>query len=237
MILAIFINLLSNLLSFFIGRIFSFYGFIKILCYSYLHSQEKIRFSISYIFRIKIDNQYLLIKGNRINQYQPIGGVYKFYPSACSLLNELEIVGDENIPIDNVNKDDLRVLVKGKNVHKFLKWFYSKKNREVTVHREFFEELIQPGFLPLDSLLNFKAEYIKTFQTNLKSSVHFKCKEVLIYDIFEVFLSSSYLDTLKSLNINGNETLVLASRDNIERENITINDLSVKISEHSKYVL
>lgn len=237
MFLGILINLLSSLIWFLIGLTVSYYRFIRIIFYSFFHPEEKIRFSLSYLFRIKIEDKYLLIKGNRINQYQPIGGVYKFYPSATSVLNELEIVSDENIPIDSINRNDLRLLVKGKNVYKFLKWFYSKKNREITIHREFCEELIEPGFLTLESLLNFNAEYIRTFQTRLKMSTHFQCNEILIYDIFEVTLSDESIEALKASITTSNNSLMLVSKNNIETENIVVNNLFLKISEHSKYTL
>lgn len=43
-----------------------------------LFKNEEIRVSAAYLFRIKIENKYLLVKGNKISQYQPIGGVYKY---------------------------------------------------------------------------------------------------------------------------------------------------------------
>ena len=47
------------------------------------YRKKEIRLSFSYLFKIQIDGKYLLIKGNRLkNQYQPVGGVYKYYPEA-----------------------------------------------------------------------------------------------------------------------------------------------------------
>ncbi|WP_374123545.1 SMODS-associated NUDIX domain-containing protein [Leptotrichia hongkongensis] len=42
---------------------------------------KNIRLSCAYLFQIKQDGKYLLIKGNQIEQYQPVSGVYKYYNS------------------------------------------------------------------------------------------------------------------------------------------------------------
>ena len=44
---------------------------------------------------------------------------------------------------------------------RFIKWFNTGEGREVNVTREFYEELIKPGFLPLEALINAQFEYIK----------------------------------------------------------------------------
>lgn len=75
--------LISNsavaILSFFVGTALSWIisnrNILKIGFDSIIHWNQEYRMSISYLFKIKIDNKYLLIKGNRIEQYQPIGGV------------------------------------------------------------------------------------------------------------------------------------------------------------------
>ena len=95
--------------------------------------------SISYLFQIKVDGKYLLVKGNRIDQYQPVGGVFKMLPSFKQIKHDYEITDDDRLPIDETSKDDLRIRVQGKNIVKLLSWFYSRKNREVGVHREFYE--------------------------------------------------------------------------------------------------
>ena len=51
----------------------------------------EIRVSISYLFQIKVDGKYLLVKGNRIDQYQPVGGVFKMLPSFKQIKHDLKI--------------------------------------------------------------------------------------------------------------------------------------------------
>ncbi|MGB4438858.1 MAG: hypothetical protein WBJ13_06445, partial [Sedimentibacter sp.] len=116
---------------------------IRMAIYSKFLWNTEIRVSISYLFQIKADNKYLLIKGSRIDQYQPVGGVFKMLESFKETKRNFELSDDDHLPIDGTSKDDLRVRVKGKYLVKLLKWFYTRKNREVGVHREFYEEMIK----------------------------------------------------------------------------------------------
>ncbi|ARF16726.1 hypothetical protein [Sporosarcina ureae] len=90
------------------------YKFIKLIYKSKVkYRNEEIRVSISYLFRIKIDGKYLLVKGNRIQQFQPVGGVYKRYEDSDYIFNELDVKEDVKIPEDDAKKNDLRIRIKG----------------------------------------------------------------------------------------------------------------------------
>ncbi|WP_196808119.1 hypothetical protein [Leptotrichia sp. oral taxon 879] len=41
--------------------------------------------------KIKQNGKYLLIKGNQIEQYQPVSGVYKYYNSFNELKSKLKL--------------------------------------------------------------------------------------------------------------------------------------------------
>lgn len=61
----------------------------------------------------------------------------------------MSIVTDTHIPNDDVNEYDLRLKMnKRKNIRKFLKWFFSNKEREFDPWREFYEELVESQILP-----------------------------------------------------------------------------------------
>ena len=45
---------------------------------------------------------------------------------------------------------------KGKYVLKILDWFNSRKNREVSVYREFLEEIITDNILPNEAFKEYK---------------------------------------------------------------------------------
>lgn len=74
--------------------------------------------SCAYLFKIKQDGKYLLIKGNRIEQYQPVGGVYKYYNSFNGVKYKLELK-DESKSHFYENRD-LRLITKGRYLVKFL---------------------------------------------------------------------------------------------------------------------
>lgn len=197
----------------------------------------EIRVSISYLFQIKVSGKYLLVKGNRIDQYQPVGGVFKMLSSFKEIRRNYEVKDDGRIPIDKTSKDDLRIRVKGKNLVKLLRWFYLRKNREVGVHREFYEELISTEILGIDSMRSFTPEYCKTVNTNIHYSKHFDCKEILIYEIYELDLNEKEEEQIIKYCQDNPDKAVLVTQDDISKECIDLNGSSKKIGEHSKHIL
>lgn len=201
------------------------------------HWKTEIRVSISYLFQIKVKGRYLLVKGNRIDQYQPVGGVFKMLPSFKDIKRNYEITDDDRLPIDETSKDDLRIRVQGKNLVKLLSWFYSRKNREVGVHREFYEELIKTGILGVESLSSFTPEYCKTVNTNIHYSKHFNCKEILIYDIYELDLTQQEEERIIVYVRDNPRKAILVNQDDISKECIDLDGSSKKIGEHAKHIL
>ncbi|WP_416825198.1 hypothetical protein [Ectobacillus polymachus] len=175
------------------------------------YREKKLRLSISYLFRIKVNNKYLLIKGNRINQFQPVGGVYKYYDRA--FIEGLEFSEDSFIKADDVSKNDLRIFIKGKYLIKFMNWFKKGVSRECSANREFFEELIESGILPEDKfkILNYK--YIGRKTKGIYLDDYFKCHQILIADIFEFIPSNDQLKALKELLNNETEKYIWADEE------------------------
>ncbi|SDI34093.1 HU-CCDC81 and SPOR domain-containing protein [Proteiniclasticum ruminis] len=199
--------------------------------------KTEIRVSISYLFQIKINGKYLLVKGNRIDQYQPVGGVFKMLPSFKDIKRNYEITDDDHLPIDETSKDDLRIRVQGKNLVKLFNWFYTRKNREVGVHREFYEEMIMTEILEVNSLRSFTPEYCKTVNTNIHFSKHFKCKEVLFYEIYDLELTNQEEERIVKYCESNPEKAILATQDDISKECIDLNGSSKKTGEHAKHIL
>ena len=75
------VNLIVAFITFLAATIYHNRLRIKIFSQSIMRWNKNIRLSCAYLFRIKYNGKYLLVKGNRIDQYQPIGGVYKYYAS------------------------------------------------------------------------------------------------------------------------------------------------------------
>lgn len=143
---------------------------------------KDIRLSISYLIQIEVKNdkgitQYLLVPNSRTNGFQPVGGVYKYY-------NETPIKRLHARPATQFHqKNDFRLLLKGRHLIRFISYFKSGKNREISFEREFKEELLDTGILDSNIFSSVKFEHLRQDTTGLRYSKHFKCNEVLIYDI------------------------------------------------------
>ncbi|MCB6570557.1 hypothetical protein LI142_13715 [Eubacterium limosum] len=199
-----------------------------------IHWKTDYRVSLAYLFRIKIDNKYLLIKGNRIEQFQPVGGVYKYHESFKDTYDTLGLRPENNSSFYEEN--DLRLFVKGKNLNKLLSWFESKKNREVTVIREFKEELIDSHIFDEDLLKKTDFEFLKQINKGIHYSTHFHCKEVLIFDIYDVLFQNDSVKDLITTGANRCDSIILAGSEDINRECIDICGKSFKIGAHAKYI-
>ncbi|WP_199647637.1 SMODS-associated NUDIX domain-containing protein [Peptoclostridium sp. AF21-18] len=230
MIKDIIINLIVAFITYLAATIFHNRLRIKIWLQSLLRWNKNIRLSCAYLFQIKKDGKYLLIKGNRIEQYQPVGGVYKYYNSFNEIKSKLELKNEsENRFYEN---GDLRLITKGKYLVKFLDWFDTKKNREITVIRELIEEL-QPAEISVEKLIkNVQIEYLKTIKEEIKFSKHFQMDEQKIFNIYEAKIPSDMLDTILSSN-----RYCFVEAEEIERLCCTRNGLSKKISETAKYII
>ena len=209
--------------------------YLRILSKTMLHRNKPYRITYAYLFRVRIDNKYLLIKGNRINQFQPLGGVYKYYDSFKLLFEKWEVNSEKD---NNFYEDrDLRIFVKGKYIPGLLKWIDSGKNRECDHLREFYEELIVTGFLSEDILAKVNFEYLKRINTGVHYSTHFKCDEISIFDIIDTGEIDDEVKKTIIDNIEKHDNYVLVSQEEIEKECFYYNGLSTKIGKQCKYIV
>lgn len=233
--IGIFIGILTNIIWIPLALAFTNHKNIKLWLQGIMHWNKDIRFSISYLYRIKIDNKYLLIKGGNIGQYQPVGGVYKYYKSFSDKIREYEICSESNKNF--YEEGDLRFITKGKYILKIIRWFNSGKNREINVDREFYEEIVTPGFLPEAAMKNMEVEFIRQTPPKMKYSTHFGMQEILIFNIFEARMSEEDLSNLKLATEKYRGKLVLVESEDIEQECFDLNGKSTKIGAHSKNIL
>ncbi|MBI5590787.1 MAG: hypothetical protein HY881_09920 [Deltaproteobacteria bacterium] len=194
-------------------------NFVYIFC---LYYNKVVRVSISYLFRIKIENKYLLVKGARLkHQFQPVGGVYKYLPSASSILKCLDVHDDNMVCIDGVAKEDLRIRIKGKHYHSLFKWFFSNKNRETSPYREFFEELVSSGILSRDNFSYIFYEYIGSRSLMNKFSHFAQSPEVIYANIYELTPTKKQKEELKQLLSKGNtENYIWVTYEEIMKEGV-----------------
>ncbi|NLQ94462.1 hypothetical protein EKS24_09800 [Streptococcus mutans] len=230
MIKDIIVNLVVAFITFLFSSLFHNRLRIKIWLQSLVRWNKNIRLSCAYLFRIKYGSKYLLIKGNRIEQYQPVGGVYKYYDSFNELKTKLELKDETKNRFYEYG--DLRLITKGQHLVKFLDWFDTKKNREVTVIRELIEEL-QPASIPIDRLIkDSQIEYLKTVKEPIMFSAHFQMDELKIFNIYEVKIPTEILDKVLKSDI-----YCLIEAEDIEKNCFTKDGLSKRISVTSKYII
>ena len=230
MIQDIFVNLIVAFITFLASTIFHNRLRLKIYYQSLIRWNKNIRLSCAYLFRIRYNNKYLLIRGNRIDQYQPIGGVYKYYDSFNGLKENLELKDESESHF--YENGDLRLVTTGKHLVKFLDWFDTKKNREITVMRELIEEL-EPSGISIENLIKqSQVEYLKTVKEPITFSTHFQIDELKIFEIFEVKIPKEILDdVLKS------EHYLPVKAEYIEKFCFTKDGLSKKISATARYIV
>lgn len=230
MIQDIIINLIVAFISYLATTIFYNRLRIKIWLQSILRFNKKIRLSCAYLFQIKKDGKYLLIKGNRIEQYQPVGGVYKYYDSFKEVKSKLELKDESEVRF--YENCDLRLITKGRHLVKFLDWFDTNKNREITVIRELIEELQHDGISLEELIRNVQIEYLKTIKEEIRFSQHFQMDEQKVFNIYEAKIPPDIFDILLS-----DDRYCLVEAEEIERLCCMRNGLSKKISETAKYVI
>lgn len=200
-----------------------------------VYRNKRIRLSISYLFRIKIDGKYLLVKGKRIeHQYQPVGGVFKRLPESVAFFNKLDIRDDDNIPIDLASKNDLRINLEGKYLCSFLRWYRKGEGRENSVFREFYEELIAPGYLPAKVFPYINYRYIRQIITKINFAQHFQMHEILIAEIYEFIPNQEQMIKLQEIINNLNENYIWVDEETIKRRGANQN---IVISPTGEWIL
>ncbi len=218
--------------------------YIRTLFWTYRSKQ--IRFSLSYLFRIKIPgtNSYLLVLNRRIaNQLQPVGGVYKRYGDD-KLFESWSFVPDSQangLGVDHTSDCDLRFRVKGKYTVDVVKWFEEAKEREVSGEREFCEELLETGILDREVFKSIRYKHVRRHSRHLKWSEFHQCYEVLIYDVYELLPSDKQREALTVLAahpLDLSRGFAIAECEQIEQCRFHRDGAqSAKIGQHTKLII
>lgn len=163
------------------ARDFDFKLLFQVIC----NYNVNIRVSFSYLFRIQVDGTYFLIRGNKVKKFQPVGGVFQKYDGSKDRLRDIFQEDDE---LKKGNKNDLRGKVCGKDLKKFISWFNSRRDREITCDREFKEELINTGILDAKVFDNIIYTYVGTHTTGVITTDVYG-KEFLLAEIYDLELN------------------------------------------------
>jgi len=201
---------------------------------------KNIRLSCAYLYVIKYEDKYLLVKNNHRDSFQLVGGVFKRNEQSNAFLNSIEITEDDKLPTSGRNKNDLRLYIKGKHLSKFLNWYNTKKEREISYSREFYEELIEPSYLDYNIFPYPNFVYKKQIITPIIKKPYFNCYEVLIYDIVELSLNSKQNFEIGKLFKKGNtDNIKWSDIQTIRNEgyNSTSRKTDYIIGDHTKWAI
>lgn len=193
------------------------FRFLTIVGYSIRTWRTRVRISASYLYRIRVDNEYLLVRGHRFDHFQPVGGVYKAHPSSLGIRKDMKILDDNLLTPDSVSNGDLRVRVPGKKLIPFVRWFESETGRETDGWREFYEELIATEILSTDVFRYVKYDRIERLYRPMKFSPWANSQEILIADILELLPTPEQLVQLRELKTRSDLPILWASEGQIRR--------------------
>jgi hypothetical protein len=194
---------------------------LAILQTQWYKSNQPIRATVAYLFRIEYNGKYLLIKRHKNDNkgYQPVGGTYKYFKEENrKIFDDLGIEPCNKIERDEDTENDLRIVIgKRKKLIRFLKWFDSRKDRELDPWREFFEEMIAPGHVKEAVFRHIKYVFIRKHEEYVSPSPVYNIDEFRYADIFELRLETDeQKNAIKSL-VGKNDEVFFATADEIRK--------------------
>ncbi|MFD7021821.1 hypothetical protein [Promicromonospora sukumoe] len=206
--------------------------------YSLVHFRSRVRVSVSYLYRIKVGSEYLLIRGRRFPQFQPVGGVYKILPNSTSVLGKFQALDDDLVPVDPTSQHDLRLRIPFTRLVAFVRWFESGQDREVGPWREFQEEMVATGILPVDMFPTVTTRFVVRTIRPLRYSNHADSHELLIADVFELVPTDEQKRFLAELKKTGHHDVLWATETQVRRRGaVPGQNQSVRIGEHAEWII
>jgi hypothetical protein len=170
----------------------------------FLFRNKEIRLSCAYLYRIKFEGNYLLVKSRLRNYFQPVGGAFKSLPGSEIIFEKLGVKPDRIIETERgIAKGDLRIFVKGVNVIEFIEWFNSKEDRETAPWREFCEELLTTNILPSKQFRYIDYKFKGMIQSPI-ISLESGDKGMFIFEIYDLVANDEQKPFLEELLKKGN---------------------------------
>lgn len=188
---------------------------------------RQIRFSCAYLFRIKIDGRYFLVRDEqRRNQFQPVGGVYKYFDK--DILNKFNAEQCRKFRYTSDLDDDLRVVVPRKNAQNFYKWYLKQIGRETikNLYREFKEEIIDRIDMSSKDVAVFKEIKYRYCGENIVASTYLNSEgenalQLHFADIVELIPTNEQLNVFRSLQKKTSTIYYFATEQEIIEEKET----------------
>ncbi len=211
---------------------------IRMRWYSLRYRNQNVRISAAYIFRIKVDGRYLLVKGARFPHFQPVGGVFKVSPKGQAFLEGIDAQDDDLIPLDQTSEADLRVRIKGAKLPQFYDWFESRSGREDAPWREFQEELLSTSLVPPGAFPFIFHEYHGRIVDKIRFSQYANSLEIIIADVYELLPTREQEETLRATFTSARSEFGWFSSEQIKRRGVLPGSSNTTpIAEHAQKVL
>lgn len=191
--------------------------------WAWQHGHEFVRYSISAMVRIQVDDRYLLVRNRHFGKYQPIGGVLKRLSHSKLKLSELGVREDNMFAVDDTNRGDLRLQVPAGSLAAFSDWYASRLGREFGPWREFYEELLAPGILDNQLFPYAQLQYLRQHSTGITRARHindgarFECR---IAEIFELEPTRVQADALRELLSRRDVRVMWATAEEIKTRGV-----------------
>lgn len=207
-----------------------------------LQKETIIRISFAYLFRIKVNGKYFLVKNSRSGKYQPVGGAYKLYQEEEDyLLKNIPFENDDRVPVNEITKLDYRLFIKNKLLRKFVRRFNKTLYREqiTNLSREFVEELFYTEILNKDVYGKLSYNYCGRHITNVHFGDAFGIHEMLLADIVEVRLSNEQEELFRKLLHRKSESYHFATASEIKSLGVKYgtDNLADIIADHTPKIL
>jgi hypothetical protein len=190
----------------------------KYLYYSIRYFNSKVRVSISYLYRIKIGEKYLLVKSQRrTNQFQPVGGVIKILPDGKTFLTSIKAKEDDFIPVDDDSENDLRITIDGRNIFTLMTWYETAAGRETDCWREFYEELVATKILSTKNFGYVFTRHLKRHVDPITFGNPEQKHRFLVSEIYELLPTKAQTKEFIQLQTMLSDEYVWVTEDTIQR--------------------
>lgn len=152
-----------------------------------IYRRSPVRVSMAYLVCIRVEDEYLLVRGNRIRtQFQPVGGVFKTDLTASDLYARFRAEPDNRFKPDLESQGDLRLRLPGGSLQKFLRWFRRGSEREILPTREFYEELVVPGVIDSTIFGHFDCRRMGIKSFPLRFDKQAGCQQLILVEIWSL---------------------------------------------------
>jgi hypothetical protein len=239
--IAVACSVIAPILVYFVDSILSNITRIEFWFLSKLRFRRHIiRVSMSYQYRIHVNDKYLLVKNSTWDFYQHVGGVYKVLSGDEGFLKDtFKWERDKKMKTSGEKHNDLRGFIPILNLIRFLDWFKTQKNREVSHWREFCEELIIPGILDFKIFPHIEYRYVGTVLTPIKRSEKWNCLEILSYDVFDIIPNEKQFFALSETQKTESELYKWVDEPLIQSLGYNERDKKdeLKIGHHTKWII